>query len=57
MSVGFWVTVVIVGVLGALFVMTMREALSERSRARVLAVYRFFVKPRPTGQEVPDEAR
>lgn len=55
MSVEFWVTVALVPILGALIVMTMREALSERSRARIAAVYRFFVKPRPTGQEVPDE--
>lgn len=56
MTVETWVTAAIVPVLGALFVMTMREALSERSRARVLAVYRFFVKPRAE-KEVLDEAR
>lgn len=54
MSVEFWVTAALVPILGALIVMAMREALSERSRARIAAVYRFFVKPRAE-KEVPDE--
>lgn len=54
MSVESWVTVALTGILAALIIMTMREALSERSRERIAAVYRFFVKPR-TEREVPDE--